>query len=157
MCKISIRLDKNCFIYAASRFEKHGFEKRNVIATILKKKNYQKNFLLSKILKEAPNFQLATVVLFLVITIQYSNIVTFVTRNRDESLNQSLGKIVRKSMGSDPMRDSFLALRDSFRDSGRHWFPILFFLHGKVFFYRIRGPVNNINISNMVAVSLLQV
>ena len=31
------------------------------------------------------------------------------------------------SMGSDPMRDSFLALRDSCRDSGRDWFPILFF------------------------------
>ena len=25
------------------------------------------------------------------------------------------------------MRDSFLALRDSCRDSGRDWFPILFF------------------------------
>ena len=59
----------------------------------------------------------------LVITIQYSNIVTLVTRSLDESLGQSLGKIVRKSMGSDPMRDSFLALRDS----GRDWFPILFF------------------------------
>ena len=32
-----------------------------------------------------------------------------------------------KSMKSDPMRDSFLALRDSCRDSGRDWFPILFF------------------------------
>ena len=32
-----------------------------------------------------------------------------------------------KSMGSDPMRDSFLALRDSCGDSGRDWFPILFF------------------------------
>ena len=33
-----------------------------------------------------------------------------------------------KSMRSDPMRDSFLALRDSCRDSGRDWIPILFFL-----------------------------
>ena len=96
--------------------------------------NLQKNFLLRKISTEAPNFQLATVVLSLelpvrglVITIQYSNIVTLVTRSLDESLGQSLGKIVRKSMGSDPMRDSFLALRDSFRDSGRDWFAILFF------------------------------
>ena len=32
-----------------------------------------------------------------------------------------------KSMGSNPMRDSFAALRDSCRDSGRDWFPILFF------------------------------
>ena len=63
----------------------------------------------------------------LVITIQYSNIVRLVTRSLDESIGQSLGKILRKSMGSDPMRDSFLALRDSFRDSGRDWFPILFF------------------------------
>ena len=63
----------------------------------------------------------------LVIAIQYSNIVTLVTRSLDESLGQSLGKIVRKSMGSDPMRDSFLALQDSFRDSGRDWFPTLFF------------------------------
>ena len=30
-------------------------------------------------------------------------------------------------MGSDPMRDSFLALRDSCQDSGRDWFPIRFF------------------------------
>ena len=61
------------------------------------------------------------------ITIQYSNIVALVTRRLDESLRQNLEKIVRKSMGSDPMRDSFLALRDSFRDSGQDWFPILFF------------------------------
>ena len=50
---------------------------------------------LEKSLKEAPNFQLATV----------------------------RGTIVRKSMGSDPMGDSFLA----FRDSCREWFPMLFF------------------------------
>ena len=55
----------------------------------------------------------------LVITIQYSNIVELVTRRLDESLGQSLEKIVRESMGSDPMRDSFLALRDSFQDFGR--------------------------------------
>ena len=30
-------------------------------------------------------------------------------------------------MGLDPMQDSFLALRDCCRDSGRDWFPILFF------------------------------
>ena len=96
--------------------------------------NLQKNFLLRKISKEVPNFELTTVVLSLelpvrglVITIQYSNIVRLVTRSLDESIGQSLGKILRKSMGSDPMRDSFLALRDSFRDSGRDWFPILFF------------------------------
>ena len=96
--------------------------------------NLQTNFLLAKISKEAPNFQLATVVLYLelpvrglVITIQYSNIVTLVTRSLDESLGQSLGKIVRKSMGSDPMRDSFLARPDSFRDFGRDCFPILSF------------------------------
>ena len=96
--------------------------------------NLQTNFLFRKISKETPNFQLATVVLSLelpvrglVITIQYSNIVTLVTRNLDESLGQSLGKIVRKSMGSDPVQNFFLALRDSFRDSGRDWFPILFF------------------------------
>ena len=63
----------------------------------------------------------------LVITIQYGNIATLVIKSLDESLRQNLGQIVRKSMGSDPMRDSFLALRDSFRDSGRDWFPILFF------------------------------
>ena len=61
------------------------------------------------------------------ITIQYGNIVTLVTRRLEESLGQSLRKIVRKSMGSNPMRDSFLALRDSCRDSGRDWFPMLFF------------------------------
>ena len=55
----------------------------------------------------------------LVITIQYSNIVKLVTRRLDESLGQSLEKIVSESMGSDPMRDSFLALRDSFQDFGR--------------------------------------
>ena len=87
--------------------------------------NLQTNFLLRKISKEAPNFQLVAVVLSLelpvralLITIQYSNIVRLVTRSLDESLGRSLGKIVRKIMGSDPMRDSFLALRDSFRDSG---------------------------------------
>ena len=96
--------------------------------------NLQTNFLLRKISKEAPNFQLVAVVLSLelpvgalLITMQYSNIVTLVTRSLDESLGQSLGKIVRKSMGTDPMRDSFLALRDSFRESGRDWFPILYF------------------------------
>ena len=89
---------------------------------------------LEKSLKEAPNFQFATVVLSLkrpvrelVITIQYGNIVRLVTRSLDESLGQSRGKIVRKSMGSDRMRDSFLGLRDSCRDFGRDWFPILFF------------------------------
>ena len=137
--------------------------KKTIIATILKKNcqqnflytlryvqwkplvkfNLQKNFLLIKISKEAPNFQVATVVLSpelpvrgLVITIQYSNIVTLVTKSLDESLGKSLGKIVRKSLGSDPMRDSFLALRDSFRDcfrdSGRDWFPILFFFSAPV-------------------------
>ena len=91
--------------------------------------------MLGKISKEAPNFQLATVVLSLelpvrglVITIQYSNIVTLVTRNRDKSLGQSLGKTVRMSMKSDPMRDSFLALRDFFRDSvAETRFPYYFF------------------------------
>ena len=90
--------------------------------------------MLRKISTEAPNFQLATVVLSLklpvhglVITIHYVNIVTLVTRSLDKSLGQSLGKIVRKSMRSDPVRDSFLALRDSYRDSGRDWFPIVFF------------------------------
>ena len=75
--------------------------------------NFQTNFLLRKISKEASNFQLARVVLSLelpvrglVIIIQYSNIVTLVTGSLDESLSQRLGKIVRKSMGSDPMRDS---------------------------------------------------
>ena len=29
MYKIANRLDENCFTYAASRFEKHGFEKKN--------------------------------------------------------------------------------------------------------------------------------
>ena len=89
---------------------------------------------LEKSLKEVPNFQLATVVLSLklpvrglVITRQYVNIVRLVTRSFYESLGQSLGKIVRKSMGSDPTRDSFLALRDSCRDSGRDWFPLVFF------------------------------
>ena len=59
-------------------------------------------------------FQFATVLLFLqlpvqglVITIQYGNIVTLVTRSFDESLGQSLGRIVRKSIGSDPMCDFF--------------------------------------------------
>ena len=69
-------------------------------------------------MKGVPNSQLATVVLSLklpvpglVITVQYGNIVTLVTRSLDKSLVQSLGKIVRKSMGSDLMRDSFLALQ----------------------------------------------
>ena len=85
---------------------------------------------LEKSLKEAPNFQLATGVSSLklpvrglVITIQHGNIVRLVTRSLDDSLGQSRRKIVRKSIGSNPMRDSFLALRDSCRD----WFPILFF------------------------------
>ena len=144
MCKISSRLDEKYCTYSASRFEKDS-RKKTIITTILKKKlpnkfciyfktctikafgqiSFQENFLLRKISKEAPNFQLTTVVLSLklpvrglVITIQYCNIVTLVTRSLDESLGQSLGKIVGKSMGSDPMRDSFLALRDSCRDSG---------------------------------------
>ena len=90
--------------------------------------------MLRKISKEASNFQRATVVWSLklpvrrlVFTIQYGNIVTLVTRSLDESLGQSLGKILTKSMGSDPMRYSFLALRDSCRDSGRDWFSIQFF------------------------------
>ena len=69
---------------------------------------FKKNFLLGKISKKAPNFQLATVVLSLklpvrgqVITMQYSNIATLFTRSLDESLGQSLGKIVRKNMKSD--------------------------------------------------------
>ena len=40
--KISSRLDENCFTYAASRFEKHGFEKKTVTATNLKKKKPKK-------------------------------------------------------------------------------------------------------------------
>ena len=103
MCKISSRLDENCFTYVASRVEKHGIEKKTVIATDLKKKlpnklfihlkictikafgqiSFEENFLLGKISKEVPNFQLITVVLSLelpvrelVITIQYGNIVT---------------------------------------------------------------------------------
>ena len=82
---------------------------------------FLKNLCLRKISKEAPNFQLATVVLSLkvpvwglVITIQYGNILTLVTKSLDESLGQSLGMIVRNSTGSDPMRDFFLALQDSF-------------------------------------------
>ena len=84
------------------------WRKKTVIVTILKKtlpKKFvyprikafgqillTKKFLAEKISKEAPNFQLATVVLSLeflvwglVITIQYVNIVTLVTRSLDES------------------------------------------------------------------------
>ena len=98
--------------------------------------SFEKISYLEKSLKKAPNFQLATVVLSLklpvrgiVIIIQYGNIIRLlvVTGSLDESLGQSRRKIVRKIMGPDPMRESFLALRDSCRDSGRDWFPILFF------------------------------
>ena len=85
MYKISSRLDGNCFTYAASRFEKHGFEKKNRHSHQFKKKktkkifiyfklctvkdfgqiSFKQNFLLRKISKEAPNLQPATVVLFL--------------------------------------------------------------------------------------------
>ena len=45
VCNISSRLDENCFTYAASRFEKHGFEKKNRNSDHFEKKNYQQNFL----------------------------------------------------------------------------------------------------------------
>ena len=38
-------MDENCVTYAASRFEKHGFEKKNRHSYHFEKKNYQKNFL----------------------------------------------------------------------------------------------------------------
>ena len=101
----------------------HHFEKKNtkkIFYTLQDMYNkslwlnliYKKNCLQRKISKEASSFQLVAVVLSLelpvralLIIMQYSNIVTLVTRSLDESLGQSLGKIVRKSMGSDPMRD----------------------------------------------------